>query len=117
MVDEAHNNRHTVGGTYKPFAELLRADGYVVVASSSPFSMDSLEDAAILVISNSLHDKNVDDWSLPVFSPFLDEEVAALREWVGKGGSLLLIADHMPFPGAVANLASAFGMDSIELVS
>ncbi len=38
------------------------------------------------------------------------EEVAALAAWVHDGGSLLLIADHMPFPGSVAELADAFGI-------
>ena len=31
-------------------------------------------------------------------------------QWVHDGGSLLLIADHMPFPGSVAKLADAFGI-------
>ena len=34
----------------------------------------------------------------------------AVRDWVKGGGSLLLIADHMPFPGAAGTLASAFGV-------
>jgi hypothetical protein len=37
-------------------------------------------------------------------------EVAAVEQWVNDGGSLLLIADHMPFAGAAANLAAAFGV-------
>jgi len=110
MLDEVHNNRHTVEGTYRPFADLLKADGYVVVGSRSRFNRDSLKGGDILVISNALHDRNVDDWSLPTPSAFSDEEVAALHNWVGGGGSLLLIADHMPFPGAVTNLASTFGV-------
>jgi hypothetical protein len=30
---------------------------------------------------------------------------------VEKGGSLFLIADHMPFPGAASDLAKAFGVE------
>jgi hypothetical protein len=33
LLDEAHFNFHTAGGRYKPFAELLRRDGYVVEPS------------------------------------------------------------------------------------
>ncbi|HZI19419.1 MAG TPA: hypothetical protein VEY09_12570 [Pyrinomonadaceae bacterium] len=44
-------------------------------------------------------------------SAFSDEEVAAVREWVRGGGSLLLIVDHMPMPGAAAKLAAAFGAE------
>ena len=32
-----------------------------------------------------------------------------MRAWVEGGGALLLIADHMPFPGAAHDLAAAFG--------
>ena len=38
LIDEAHFNFHTAEGRYKPFAELLRRDGYIVrpAARSSP---------------------------------------------------------------------------------
>jgi hypothetical protein len=47
---------------------------------------------------------------LPTPPAFERNEVAALAAWVHDGGSLLLIADHMPFPGSVAELADAFGI-------
>ena len=37
-------------------------------------------------------------------------EISTLVEWVRQGGALLLIADHMPFAGAVASLAAPFGI-------
>lgn len=110
MLDEAHFNFHTAEGRYKPFAELLRRDGYVVKASSLKFSKASLRGGRILVIANPLAERNKSDWSLPTPSAFSDEEVKAVREWVKGGGSLLLIADHMPFPGAAGTLALAFGI-------
>ena len=36
-------------------------------------------------------------------------EIEKIRKWVENGGSLFLIADHMPFGGAAAGLAAAFG--------
>ena len=30
LIDEAHNNFHTAGGRYKPFADLIASDGYQV---------------------------------------------------------------------------------------
>ncbi|HEX8475220.1 MAG TPA: DUF4350 domain-containing protein [Pyrinomonadaceae bacterium] len=110
-LDEAHFNFHTAEGRYKPFAELLRRDGYVVKPFTSKFSRESLREIRILVIANSLAERNSkDDWSLPTPSAFTDEEVAAVRDWVKGGGALLLIADHMPMPGAVEKLAAAFGL-------
>lgn len=108
LIDEAHHNFHTASGRYKPFADLLARDGYVVRGSSAPFTKASLEGARVLVIANALAARNEEDWSLPTPSAFTDDEVAAVRDWVRDGGSLLLIADHMPFPGAVAAIAKAF---------
>ena len=110
LVDAAHNNFHTVDGRYQPFGELLRRDGYVVRGSTEKFSLAALKDAKVLVISNALNDRNANDWSLPTPSAFTDEEIAAVREWVNKGGSLFLIADHMPMAGAAQKLGEAFGI-------
>jgi hypothetical protein len=109
MVDEAHNNFHTASGRYLPFAELLRRDGYVVVPSREPFTATSLKRGAILVIANAIAAQNVNNPTLPTPSAFTAAEISAVRAWVAKGGSLLLIADHMPWPGAASELGAAFG--------
>ncbi len=110
LIDEAHYNFHTASGRYQPFAELLRRDGFVVKASAVPFSKEALQDARVLVIANALAERNSRNWSLPTPSAFSDAEIAAVGSWVKGGGSLLLIVDHMPFPGAVDNLARALGV-------
>ena len=110
LVDGGHYNFHTAGERYSPFAELLRRDGYRVGGSTRPFTKDALRGVRVLVIANALAEQNLNNWSLPTPSAFTDEEVAVVREWVKKGGSLLLIADHMPMPGAAGNLAAAFGI-------
>lgn len=110
LLDEAHHNFHTAIGRYQTFAELLRRDGYVVQGSTAKFSKESLKPAKILVIANALNERNANNWTLPTPSAFTDEEVAAVREWVNNGGALLLIADHMPFPGAAEKLGAAFGI-------
>jgi hypothetical protein len=109
-IDEAHHNFHTATGRYQPFAELLRRDGYRVQAFKETFTRDALRAVEILVIANPLHPRNVSDWSLPTPSAYTANEVTALRRWVEDGGSLLLIADHMPFPGAASEVAGAFGV-------
>jgi hypothetical protein len=109
LIDEAHHNFHTVSGRYQPFADVLRADEYVVRGSSAPFTMETLASGKILVIANAIHESNEDNWSLPTPSAFTSDEIAQVNEWVKNGGCLFLIADHMPFPGAVNELASSFG--------
>lgn len=110
LIDEAHFNFHTADGRYQPFAALLRRDGYDVRPSKAAFSKASLKDGKVLVIANALAEKNQTEWTLPTPPAFTSDEVAAVKEWVEKGGSLFLIVDHMPFPGAAENLAKAFGI-------
>ncbi len=110
LVDEAHHNFHTTTGRYQPFAALLRRDGYVVRSLHQSFSSETLAPGRLLVVANPLHARNTrEGWSLPTPPAFTAAEVAAVQRWVEAGGALLLIADHMPFPGAAANLAAAFG--------
>jgi len=107
-LDEAHANFHTVAGRYKPFADLLRADGYRVVPGTEPFTSRSLSNTRVLVISNA-----VGTQFKPVDPPsaFTDAECDAVRDWVRSGGSLLLIADHTPFGATAAALAERFGVE------
>lgn len=110
FIDEAHGNFHTAAGRFKPFADLLEADGYRVKGYTTRFSSELLDSARILVIANALHSDNQGSWSLPTPSAFTDEEITEVSNWVEQGGSLFLIADHMPFPGAAAQLAARFGV-------
>jgi hypothetical protein len=109
LLDEAHHNFHTTTGRFRPFVKLLRQDGYRVTGSTSPFSREVLKPARILVIANALHASNEEEWTLPTPSAFTDEEIEAVVSWVKSGGSLFLIADHMPFPGSSEKLAARFG--------
>lgn len=110
LLDEAHYNFHTASGRYLAFARLLGKDGYAVQPNRAQFTRAALDKAQILVIANALARENENDWVLPTPSAFDSSEIAAVREWVNDGGSLLLIADHMPFPGAAGELAAQFGV-------
>lgn len=110
-IDEAHNNFHTSEGRYKPFADVLRLDGYRVESLREPVSAESLMRTTVLVISNPLHASNVQNWTLPTPSAYSESEISSLLTWVKNGGSLFLIVDHMPFPGAASELAAAFGLE------
>lgn len=111
-LDEAHFNYHTLGGRYHAFGRLLEDDGYTLNAGQSAFTSASLAKTKILVIANALPD--TDEWKLPTKSAFTTEEINDLHKWVSGGGNLFLIADHMPFPGAYAELALKFGFNFIN---
>ena len=110
LIDEGHFNFHTMNGRYLAFARLLHKDGYVVTPQRGRFARTDLDRARILVASNALAKENENDWNLPTPSAFDSAEIAAVRSWVNDGGSLWLIADHMPFPGAAGLLAAEFGI-------
>ncbi len=110
LLDEAHTNFHTLEGRYLVFGKVLRQDGYQVRPNRAPFAAASFAGARVLVIANALNASNAGKWELPTPSAFTADEIAAVRAWVAGGGSLLLIADHMPFPGAAGQLAEAFGV-------
>ena len=110
MFDEAHHNFHTTEGRYKPFVDLLLNDGYRVVRNRLPFTKTSLSSYKVLVIANALGAEEDDDPGADS-SAFTDEECQAVQDWVKDGGALLLIADHAPFGGAAATLASRFAVD------
>lgn len=109
LLDEAHSNFHTLDGRFSAFAHVLEKDGYIVNASLEPFSNEQLGKGKILVVANALNASNLQSWSLPTPSAFTDTEIETVNEWVKAGGSLFLIADHMPFPGAAERLAASFG--------
>jgi hypothetical protein len=109
VIDEGHNNFHTLEGRYLPFGRLLRSDGYIVRGYRGEFSKSRLKEGKILVIANALNKINIENWFLPTPSAFTSSETESVQSWVSGGGSLFLIADHMPMGGAAADLASAFG--------
>ncbi len=103
LFDEAHLNFHTTVGGYKPFVELITNDGYQVTPNLKKFQTKTLAGYDILVIANAIGTKK----EQPAFT---NSECDAIRDWVYKGGSLLLIADHAPFGAAAENLSMRFGV-------
>lgn len=110
QIDEAHHNFHTAEGRYAAFAQLLRRDGYVVQGLAEPATAETLGRGDVYVVANAMPSEGHEHWKLPAVPAFRSAEVVAIRDWVEQGGSLFLVADHMPFPGAVQELAAAFGI-------
>jgi hypothetical protein len=103
LFDEGHLNTHTATDGYKPFADLVRNDGYRWNTVRGRFTREILESASILVVvlPRGSNDSNDD----PAFS---DEECSTVAEWVREGGSLLLITDHWPYGASAATLGEQF---------
>lgn len=109
-IDEGHYNFHTAEGRYKPFANLLRGDGYRVTRFTDAFTRETVAECDLLVIANALAEANETDWSYPHPSAFTQNEIRELQQWVFDGGRLLMFADHAPIAGAARDLAAVFGV-------
>jgi hypothetical protein len=109
-IDEAHHEFHRMDGRYRPFAELMRADGYRVSANTQAFDSTTLAAYDVIVIANALGDP---DMGAPAASheAFTPAEAVALLAWVRDGGALVLVADHAPMGDAVRALAESLGVD------
>ena len=107
VIDAAHANFHTASGRYKPLANLLRNDGFAIGENHAKLTDSSFAGTDIFVIANA----GIDTDGVS----FAQEEVSALHRYVVNGGSLLLIADHTPFPTAIIQLAEAFSIQFYDV--
>ena len=105
LYDEGHLNTHTTDAGYKPFADLIRSDGYALRVARELITSQALAGASVLVIVGARGTNDAND--APAFS---DPEVSAIESWVRAGGSLLLITDHWPYGSAVESLSQRFGV-------
>lgn len=111
LYDTAHFNPPLNEGRYKAVSDLLRADGYEIVAGRIPF--DSLQPSPyriLFMVTPFAADRAVDRAAAaqPVFS---EGEAAAIEAWVRRGGSLLFVVGHEPSGAAHASLARRFGVE------
>lgn len=61
-----------------------------------------------------LHGSNIENWKRLIANAFTGQEIDIIEKWVINVGSLLVIADHMPFAGASNKLAARFGFSYID---
>jgi hypothetical protein len=113
-IDGAHHNFHTLDNRYLAFGTLLRDDGYRVRANTDAFAPESLVECDIMVISNATAEANAEDWAYPHPPAFTSDETTALLAWILGGGSLLLIVDHAPMPGASGDLGVLLGAHMLD---
>lgn len=106
LFDEAHHPHHHAKGTYSPFVGLLENDGFRVSVNRRAFDADVLGAADVLAIVSAQGANDVND------DPALtSQECDTVRDWVERGGALLLVFDHFPFGDSVQELAGRFGAD------
>lgn len=119
LLDDGHWNS---GGTarYAPFARLLAADGYKVSRSTQPVTASLLDSTSVFVIADALgfwgslqratNAVGLEGSLRFRMDAFAPGEVKALKEWVERGGGLLLAAGPAPASTAARSLALTFGV-------
>ncbi len=108
-IDEAHDNFHTAVGRYKPFADLMANDGFLIARNTKAFNSKTLERYQVLVIANATA-AGARGRTGAAGSAFTEDECSAIQRWVWDGGALLLITDHEPYGSASQALAQRFGV-------
>ncbi len=101
--DEGHRNVHTTTEGYRPFADLLRSDGYSIRVIRQPFSASTLQGVSVLALVLARGANETDD-----DAAYSEAEADAIEAWVRGGGALLLVTDHWPFGSAAVSLARRF---------
>jgi hypothetical protein len=110
FFDEAHHNFHTASGRYKPFADLIAADGCIVKPNKEEFSKESLKGCNVLIIVNAMGAERMGTAKAEM-PAFTEDECDGVRDWVKAGGALLLITDHYPTGSAAESLGRRFDVD------
>lgn len=105
LFDEAHKNHHQIETTYKPFATLITNDGCSVKSTDKPIDNTALANIDVYIIATAMGKEDPGDKS-----PFTQNEVDQLEQWVKDGGSLLLITEHFPFGLAMSPVLNKFGV-------
>ncbi len=110
LFDLGHNN-YGANKADQTFYGFLRDHGFAVRNLHGPITDSALDGIIVFHTSNALARINIDNWSLPNPSAFTPDEIAVLLEWVQRGGSLLMVIEHMPFGGSYNDLARAIGFE------
>ena len=105
FFDESHKNHHRISTTYKPFASLITNDGFMVKANDQAISKNMLSESDVYVVCTAMGKEDPGE-----ISPFTDEEISTLEEWVRNGGAALIITEHYPFGLAMTPLLNKFGV-------
>ena len=113
LYDLGHNNLDDPE-TLDLLSNWLKPHGYSVRKNEQPFNHDALAEVDILMVRNALLHPNDEQWTRPTPSAFTSAEIDVVDEWVRAGGSLVVVADHMPVAGAARSMLSRFQVDTSD---
>jgi len=112
LIDAGHHNFIVEMNLIKPFVDLSSNDGYRPKIDSGAFTPDYLANYQVLLISPALPFKFGSKKEVTTESTFTNQELAALKDWVASGGSLIILSEHAPIDKSMTPLLNIFGIQS-----
>lgn len=112
LIDAGHHNFIVEMGLIKPFVDLARNDGYKTSIDSGAFTPDYLAKYQMVLITPAMPFKFGSKKDITDEITFTNQELAALRDWVSNGGSLIILSEHAPIDKSMTPLLNSFGIQS-----
>jgi len=112
LIDRGHWNRSSADPRFDGLTQILVFDGYQVSRNRQEFVPELLHGTWVLIVDDAMGWKGaLRPLGLHLHpDAFSPDEVGTIRDWVHRGGALLLIADRAPAGEASQSLASAFSV-------
>lgn len=110
LIDAGHHNFIVEMGLIKPFVDLSTNDGYQPKIDSGVFTSAYLTNYEIVFIPPAMPFKFGSKKEVTTEITFTPDELAALKDWVNKGGSLMMLSEHAPIDKSMTPLFNTFGI-------
>ncbi len=110
LIDAGHHNFIVEMGLIKPFVDLSTNDGYRPKIDSGVFTPAYLANYQMVLITPAMPFKFGSKKEVTTEITFTPNELAALKDWVNKGGSLIMLSEHAPIDKSMTPLFNTFGI-------
>ena len=110
LIDAGHHNFIVEMGLIKPFVDLSTNDGYQPKIDSGVFTSAYLANYEIVFIPPAMPFRFASKREVTTEITFTPDELAALKDWVNKGGSLMMLSEHAPIDKSMTPLFNTFGI-------
>jgi hypothetical protein len=110
LIDAGHHNFIVELGLIKPFVDLSTNDGYQPKIDSGVFTSAYLANYQMLLITPAMPFKFGSKKEVTTEITFTPDELIALKDWVTKGGSLIMLSEHAPIDKSMTPLFNTFGI-------
>ncbi len=110
LIDAGHHNFVVEMGLIKPFVDLSTNDGYQPKIDSGVFTSAYLAKYQMVLITPAMPFKFGSKKEVTTEITFTPDELVALKHWVMKGGSLIMLSEHAPIDKSMTPLFNTFGI-------